>query len=43
MLEVDSELKPTQLAIMVNMFPGVNDCRVADVALNKTLPESEEN
>jgi hypothetical protein len=34
MLEVDSELKPTELAIMVNMFPGVNDCRVEDSQKN---------
>lgn len=43
MLEVDSELKPTQLAIMVNLLVGVNDCLVADVTLNETLPDSEEN
>lgn len=30
MLEVESHLKPTELAMMVNMFPGVVDCRVAD-------------
>ena len=36
-LEVDSELKPTELAILVNMLPGVNDCRVAET---KKLPEA---
>lgn len=34
MLEVISNLKPTELAIMVNMFPGVIDTRVADSHLN---------
>lgn len=27
-LEVETTLRPTELAIMVNMFPGVNDVRV---------------
>lgn len=39
-LEVDSELRPTELAIMVNMFPGVNDCRITDSKNNNLeLPE----
>lgn len=44
-LQIDSELKPTELAIMVNMFPGVNDCYIAASELVKDkaeLPEPEQ-
>jgi len=37
-LEVDSNLRPTELAVMVNIFPGVNDCRVVESKNNKLTP-----
>lgn len=37
-LEINSELRPTELAIMVGMFPGVNDVRVVK-GTNEQLQE----
>lgn len=41
MLEVESSLPSTQLAMMVQMFPGVFDVRVADSFVQDDAEDSQ--